>query len=247
MDRRTFLMSASALTVAGCAIRPTPRGVYELTEVPAPTYRVGDRWTYRRTDGYNGLPRGILTRAVTAVDAGGIRIITQDENGRVIDDARYQAPGLQLAGTFSEDGPMIGRCATPFREYDFPLVAGKKWRDAFYLDRDDLGGTRNYVTASLYAEGWEDIQVADRSFHALVLRRALNLGEKSFWYGTMYRYETEWYVPTLRSFARMRTEEEYYDRSGGGSGSGGGRGGGGGGIRAGDRFIYELQSFQLAS
>jgi hypothetical protein len=237
-------MSASALAVAGCAT--PPRGVYEVTEIPAPTYHVGDRWTYRRTDGYNSLPRGILTRAVTAVDPSGIRIVTQDENGRVIDDARYKAPGLQLAGTFSEDGPMIGRCATPFREYDFPLVAGKRWRDAFYLDRDDLGGTRNYVTATLYAEGWEDIHVADRNFHALVLRRSLNLGEKSFWYGTMYRYETEWYVPALRSFARMQTVEEYYDRSGGGDGGSGGGRGGGGGIRNGDRFIYELQSFQLA-
>ncbi|HEY9380184.1 MAG TPA: hypothetical protein VIQ01_02955 [Burkholderiales bacterium] len=244
MDRRTFLMSASALAVAGCAT--APRGVYEITEIPAPTYHVGDRWTYRRTDGYNSLPRGILTRAVTAVDPSGIRIVTQDENGRVIDDARYKAPGLQLAGTFSEDGPMIGRCATPFREYDFPLVAGKRWRDAFYLDRDDLGGTRNYVTATLYAEGWEDIHVADGNFHALVLRRLLNLGEKSFWYGTMYRYETEWYVPALRSFARMQTVEEYYDRSGGGNGGSGGGRGGGGGIRNGDRFIYELQSFQLA-
>lgn len=242
MNRRNFLLSACALTVTGCAMRPAPRGVYEPTEVPAPTYRVGDRWVYKRTDGYNGLARGILTREVTAVEANGIRIVTQDETGRVLDDARYEAPGLQLAGTFSEDGPMVGRCRTPFHEYDFPLVAGKKWRDAFYLDRDDLGGTRNYVTASLYAEGWEDIQAAGQSFHALVLRRSLNLGEKSFWYGTMYRYETEWYVPALRSFARMETTEEFYDRSGGGR-----RGGGGGGLRNGDRFIYELESFQLAT
>jgi len=242
MDRRSFLVSAGALALAGCAMRPAPRGVYELTEVPAPTYRVGDRWIYKRTDGYNGLPRGTLTREVRAVEENGIRIVTQDEHGHILDDARYEAPGLQLAGTFTEDGPMFGRCQTPFREYDFPLVAGKEWRDAFYLDRDDPGGIRNYVTASLYAEGWEDIQVAGQSFHALVLRRSLNLGEKSFWYGTMYRYETEWYVPALRSFARMETIEEYYDRSGGGR-----RGGGGGGLRNGDRFLWELESFRLAA
>jgi len=239
MQRRTFLL-ATAAALAGCATRPSTRGTYETTEVPAPVYNVGDRWTYRRTDGYNGLPRGILTRTVERTDKEGLRIVTRDEHGSVIEDAVYTAPGIKQAGTFSEDGPMVGRCVPPYREYDFPLVAGKRWRDAFYLERSDPGGNRNYVMVSSAAEGWEDVQVGDRSFHALVLRRSMNLGDKSFWYGTLYRHETEWYVPALKAFARMHTNEEFIDRSGGSRD-------GGGTWRNGDRFIYQLESWQLVS
>jgi hypothetical protein len=236
MNRRNFLAAAGALTLAGCAA-PAPRGVYETTEIPAPGYRVGDTWTYRRRDAYNGLPRGMLTRSVTAMDDRGIHISTRNEHGNIIDDAIFQAPGLQLAGTFSEDGPMIGRCDPPYRRYDFPLVAGKRWRQDFYLHRTDLGGTRNYVDTSMYAEGWEDIAVGDRSYHALILRRQLNLGQKSFFEGDMYRYETEWYAPAVRSFVRWHTREEFYRL-------GGGRRGGGLTLENGDRFIYELESYQ---
>lgn len=237
MKRRTFLLSAGALALAGCAVRPKPLGVYDITEVEAPVYRVGDRWTYRRTDGYNGLPRGILTRAVTAVGDDGISIQTKDEHGRLIDDAQFVEPGLQLAGTFSEDGPITGRCNPPYRKYDFPLVSGKRWQQSFYLQRTDPWGVRNYVTASLYAEGWEDIEIAGKPYRAIIVRRSLNLGEKSFFEGTMYRYETEWYAPALRGFVRMETREEYYRQ----------RAQVMGGSENGDRFIYELQSFELGA
>lgn len=234
MNRRNFLISAGALAVVGCASRPTPRGVYEITEVEAPVYRVGDRWVYRRTDGYNGLARGTLSYTVMAVGENNLHIEVLDENGRLIDDARYAAPGLQVSGTFSEDGPVTGRCDPPYREYDFPLVAGKQWRQNLYLQRTDPWGTRNYVSASCYTEGWVEVEVAGQTHRALIIRRSLNLGQKSFFEGTMYRYETEWYVPALRGFARMETREDYYRRRSQVMGI----------SDNGDRFLYELQSFE---
>lgn len=236
MKRRTFLAFGGSLALIGCAGRSVPRGVYEPTEVEAPAYRAGDRWTYRRTDGYNGLPRGILTRRVSAVTEGGYVIELRDEEGRLIDEAHFTREGLQQAGTFSEDGPMIGRCEPAYRKYDFPLASGKRWQQAFYLHRSDPGGLRNYVSMSAAVEGWEEVTVGERSYRALVIRRALNLGQKSFWESTLYRYETEWYAPALRSFVRLETREEFYRQRQRGLGA----------LENGDRFIYELLSFEPA-
>ena len=60
--------------------------------------------------------------------------------------------------------------------------------------------------------------------------------ESSFWESTLYRYETEWYAPALRSFVRLETREEFYRQRQRGLGA----------LENGDRFIYELLSFEPA-
>lgn len=230
MNRRHFLSAAGALALGACAA-PKPRGAYELTEVPEPMLRPGGRWVYKRTDGYNGLPRGLLTREVLSADAQGIRIRMSNENNAVLDEALFSSPGIQLEGTMSEDGPLTGRMDPGWRRYDFPLVSGKRWEQNFYLHRTDLGGTRNYVYVSTQVEGWEDVKVGNKIFRALVLRRFFNLGQKSHWEGTLYRKDLEWYVPALHGPVRLHTEEEFYYRPPPYFGQ----------LMNGNRFIYELQ------
>lgn len=233
MDRRTFLYASSALVLSGCATKP--RGVYEITEVPAPVRRVGQQWVYKRTDGYNGLPRGTLTRKVQSIDSSGMLITIRDERGRALDDAMFNAPGIQLSGTLTEDGPMTGRFSSPWRRYDFPLVANKRWADNFYLQRTDLGGTRNYINVSTRAEGWESVEAAGKTWKALVLSRFFNLGQKDFWSGNMSRSEVEWYAPEVQGPVRLIVTEEYFTRPGQVVGI----------PDNGNRFNYVLESFSL--
>ena len=230
MKRRTFLAAGGALLVSACAT--PPRGGFDATEVPAPRWRVGDSWTFRRTDGYNGLPRGVLTRTVESVDRNGIRFVTRTEAGSVLDDALFESPGVELSGTLSEDGPVKGVFTPPLRMVDYPLVSGKQWRQS--LVRTDANGFRTPMSASVRVEGWEEARAGDRSYRALVIRRNFMLGPKDSFSGILHREEVEWYVPELRGAARMQVAEVINARRSVHA------------LKPGDRFLYALETFRLA-
>jgi len=229
MDRRNFLAAGGALALSACAT--PPRGAFESTQVAVPRWRAGDSWTFRRTDGYNGLPRGVLTRTVAAADASRIRFVTRDEHGRVLDDALFEAPGIEVSGTLSEAGPITGTFTPRFVQYDFPLASGKQWRQEFV--RTDDNGFRIRVIASTQVEGWEDAGSRDKTFRALVIRRSFMLGPKDPFTDPLSREEIEWYAPELRGPARLRVYEWYAPPPGGLTGRG-------------DFFLYALESFRLA-
>jgi hypothetical protein len=235
MKRREFLIAGSGVLLSACA-PSKPLGVYETTEVPAPKFRAGQEWVHRRTDGFNQLPRGVLTRRVEEANADRIRMVTTDENGRILDDAVFSSPGVQHSGTLSEEGPIIGRIQTAWRRYDFPLVAGKRWQDRFYIDRTDGQGGRNFVQLSTWVEGWEEVELDGRMHRALIIRRDWNLDRRSFWQGTLYRRETEWYAPAIAAPVRWVTREEYIEAYRVSLFSS---------LAQGDWFIYRLESFKL--
>lgn len=83
------------MLLAGCA---APRGAYDAIEVPAPRWRVGDGWVYQRTDLYTKLPAGIMTRNVASVDANGVRLVTHDAAGRILQEVEYESPGIMVSG-----------------------------------------------------------------------------------------------------------------------------------------------------
>lgn len=230
MDRRRFLSAGGALALAACA---GPRlGSYESTVVEAPQWRAGDSWTFRRTDGYNGLPRHVLTRTVSAAGPGGIRFVTVDETGATHDDALFESPGVQVSGLLSEDGPIAGLFEPRLVVYDFPLHSGKAWRQGLY--RIYGSGFRAWLSHESRAEGWEDIAVGARTYRALLIRRFFNLGARdSFTRRPLYREELEWYVPELRGPASLRTNE-WFPAPPGAFFS-----------WPGDRFVYALESFRL--
>lgn len=235
MKRRTFLAAGGALLVSACAT--PPRGGFDATEVPAPQWRVGDSWTFRRTDGYNGVPRGVLTRTVESVDQNGIRFVTTNEAGSVLDEALFESPGIEISGTLSEDGPVKGVFTPPLRMVDYPLASGKQWRQS--LVRTDANGFRTAMTASVRIEGWEEARAGDKRYRALVIRRNFILGPTNSFigtstYGNLHREEVEWYVPELRGAARMQVTEFIATPR----------------MRhawvPGDRFLYALETFRLA-
>jgi hypothetical protein len=231
MDRRAFLSAGGALALAACAA--PLRGDYEGTVVEAPQWRAGDSWTFRRIDGYNGLPRHVLTRTVSAVSPSGVRFVTVDEDGATHDDALFDAPGVQASGVLSEDGPIAGMFEPRLVVYDFPLHSGKDWRQGLY--RIYGSGFRSYLSHRSRAEGWEDVAVGGRTYRALIISRFFNLGPRDSFtpYRPLYREETEWYVPELRGPVGLRTNE-WYPAPPGHMFS-----------WPGDRFVYTLESFRL--
>lgn len=223
--RRKFLAASGALVLAGCATKPV--GTYETAEVPAPSWRVGDRWTYARTDFYTKLDAGTVTREVVAAGPKGARVVTLSTNGRLLDDSTYSSAGIQTAGNLSEDTiEVAGALSPPFERYASPLASGKQWRQG--MTRTDAGGIRHPLWASTHVEGWETVKAGGRDVRALLIRRSLNLGPKDPFHSTLYHYELEWYAPDLRGSARLHIEE--WLRVGWGD-------------NPGTRYLYELVSF----
>lgn len=202
-NRRTFLAASGALAMSACAT--TPLGRPEPTQVPAPRWSVGESWTYRRTDAYNGLDRGVVTRTIESIAKNGIRVVSRRANGAVTDDALFASPGIQISGTLSEDGFVVGTFAPYLRLYDFPLVSGKRWVQD--MTRTDSNQSRYYLAASTGVEGWEEVPVGGRTYLAIIVRRTLRLGPTFVSRGDLLREELEWYVPELGAGARLRISE----------------------------------------
>lgn len=231
IGRRRLLAAGAAMMAAGCA-GPRSLGTYEVAEVPAPSWRVGDRWTYRRTDFYTRLDAGTVTREVVSVAPNGIRIVTRTVDGRLLDDATYSPPGVELSGNLSEDSASVaGTLRPPFERYAFPLVSGKQWQQS--ITRTDAGGFRSPLWARTRVEGWESIKAGNRDVRAIVIRRDFNLGPKDSFRGDLLRNELEWYAPDLRGPARMQIEEWYYEQRNTIFAE----------LMPGARYLYELVSF----
>ena len=202
-DRRTFLSASGALALSACATAPL--GTTQASQVLAPRWSIGDSWTNRRIDAYNGLDRGVVTRAVESVSEKGIRVVTRQANGAVSEDALYESPGIQISGTLSEDGYVAGTFDPRLRRYDFPLVSGKRWEQQ--LTRTDSNQSRYYLAASTRVEGWEEVLIGGRAHRAIIVRRTLRLGPTPPYDADLHREELEWYVPELRTGARLRIFE----------------------------------------
>jgi len=208
--RRGFLAASAALALAGCAAGRSLSGAASSEEVPQPVWRVGDRWTYRRTDMFTGLDAGNVSYVVTAASPGALRIATRNAKGEEIADRRCTRPGLEVEGNLSEDSlAVLGKLEPAYERYAFPLVSGKRWRQK--LTRTNGNGATNEMTASTQVEGWERRVVAGRELRTILIRRALNLGPKDDFTGDLSHYELEWYAPELRGPARLEVQEWYLE------------------------------------
>ena len=109
-SRRSFLI-ASAATVAagvtGCQTTAAPAATPAAAAgtIPAPVYRVGDRWTYRVQDGFRRPVVWEEKHEVIAVGANGIRVRVSQQGPSVSGtrEELWSAPGLVSVGAVFDD------------------------------------------------------------------------------------------------------------------------------------------------
>jgi hypothetical protein len=207
MDRRTFLL-AGAATLAGCASLGYGR---EGPPVPAPEYRVGDRWTYRARDGFMTPVVWDETHEVIAAGVEGIRVrVTQ--RGPSVGSTREEllaAPGLVRVGAVFDDETR--RFDGTLKRYDFPLVGGKVWNQWIGNYNDELrrkGDINRWVRVG----GWSTIVTPAGTFDAVALRVVMHLDDDEFWRDRTECTYLTWYAPAVRNFVRDQREAEYQER-----------------------------------
>jgi hypothetical protein len=203
---RLFLAFTSMLLVASCAtnLSPTPpAGV--AAEVAAPALRPGNTWRYAVSDGFTKIPRGTVEYRVRTVEGG---VVTVDVRNGTQEHTELYAP----------DGNWLKRPATnmqefsynpPYRAFDFPLSAGKKW-ESRATATDPADGRSFPVRISGRVLGWERIRVPAGEFDTLKVRRMVYLDY--FLQGVRGQSvigETDWYAPALNQVVRRETISQY--------------------------------------
>jgi hypothetical protein len=210
--RRIAALLCVALTGAlgGCAGYETP-GSGPAAE--APTYHVGDRWTYRAQDGFRVLERWEEVHTITAVGADGIAArITQNGPTRNIARAElWPAPGLVKVGAVYEN--QTRRFATPLERYRFPLAAGGSWSQ-FVDTYDETAGKAGQINHYVRVLRWETVTTPAGTFDAIVMQVLMRLDDEQFWrYATDCNYLV-WYAPAVRGVVRAEERASYQEKGG---------------------------------
>jgi hypothetical protein len=207
MDRRTFVLAASAAMLPGCVVVGGAAG----PPAPAPVYRVGDRWVYGAKDGFRLPVVWDETHEVIAVDAQGIAIrVTQ--KGPTVDNTRVerlQAPGVVTTGALFDSETRVFK--TPLLRYRFPLAQGESWNQ-FVENYDESTKQGGQINRYVKVGGWEKVQVPAGEFDAINLRVIMRLDDETFWrYATECNYEI-WWSPATGASVREVKSAQYLDK-----------------------------------
>jgi len=201
---------ALVLLAGGCAV-VDQRGDLSGRVAAAPTFAVGDRWTYRGREGFRSPLVWEETHEVTAVGPDGIRVRVTLEGPHVHGsrDEILVAPGLVRTGALMDIETR--RFATPVYRYRFPLAAGATWNqwvDNFNETTNKSGQINRYVRAG----GWEKVSTPAGVFDAIRMRVMMRLDDEEFWrYPTTCNYLI-WYAPAVGAPVREEKDAEYYER-----------------------------------
>lgn len=195
----------SWLLLASCAqlSQTPPAGV--PAEIAAPQLRPGVSWRYAVADGFTRIPRGTVE----------YRVRTVESNTVTVDVIGNGQEGIEL---YARDGNWLRRPATnmqefvynpPYRAFDFPLVAGKRWF-AKTSATDPADGRTFPVTIEGRVLGWERIKVPAGEFDTVKVKRMVylnffRLGDR----GQSVIQETDWYAPAIDLVARRETTSQY--------------------------------------
>jgi len=182
----------------------------------APTFRVGDKWVYRVTDGFRTPLRWDETHEVIGVAPGAItvRVTETGPNARGARTEVWATPGLLQTGpVFDEE---TRRFTVPVKIYDFPMSPGQRWNqwaDNQWGDRAAgnafrSGQINRYVTVG----EWTKVPTPAGTYDALALRVLMRLDDGEFWrWPTTCNYLV-YYAPAVGAMVRAEKRAEYWEK-----------------------------------
>lgn len=174
----------TALLAPGCAPDLSKKGADEEM-VTRPEWRVGDRWSFKRTN--LGGVSGVVTHQVVAASTDDYTVRVLGLGGEVT--RRWTTEFHLVQETFA-DGTTV-RYEPPASFFTWPLKLGATWTQDFqYTDGRNDG---RYSNVWKVAPMIEAIDTVAGRFYVLRVER---------WSGTR-RLEAYWYSPRIRYFVRL--------------------------------------------
>jgi hypothetical protein len=185
---RSALLVAGLLAVSGCAL-DMPKAEAEKVaaeSLPQPEWRVGDRWTFKRT-ALTGAT-SVITHQVVSATTEGYTVRTQ---GLVPEVTRRWTLDLHLVEETAADGTFM-RYEPPALFFSWPFKPGDTWTQEFqYADGRNDG---RYANTWKVGAGVEPIDTVTGRFYTLRVER----------WGGPRRLETYWYNPRVRYWVRLQ-------------------------------------------
>jgi hypothetical protein len=177
----------------------------------APTFRVGDRWVYRATDGFRVPVVWDETHEVTAVAPDRITVrVTQ--KGPTVNNERVEiwtaAGSLATGAVFDEE---TRRFTPPAKIYEFPLAPGNTWNQwvsNFNQTTSREGEINRYVKVG----GWEKVMTPAGAYDAIRLRVLMRLDDGEFWREPTTCNYLLLYAPAVGATVREEKNAEYREK-----------------------------------
>jgi hypothetical protein len=176
----------AAAVLGGCPLDIHKTGAEKETEaLPRPEWRVGDRWSFKRTN--LGGASGVVTHQVIAATMDSYTVKVLGLGGEV---TRQWTTEFHLVQETFSDGS-TARYEPPASFFTWPLKLGMTWSQDFqYTDGRNDG---RYSNTWKVAEGIEAIDTVAGRFYVVRIER---------WSGTR-RLVSYWYSPRIRYFVRL--------------------------------------------
>lgn len=189
--RRRLVVALLALLAPACVGAPGGREA-SLEALPAPEWRVGDRWVFRRTT--LGGATVVVTHQVVRATAEGYTVRVLGLPGPV---GRQWTRALALAEETPGDGT-TARYVPPLPLFAWPLAPGQAWVHEFLYVEGPREG--RYLNSWRVGTVVEPVDVVAGRFYTVRIER---------WAGPE-RLETYWYNARVRYWVRLEDYRRGY-------------------------------------
>jgi hypothetical protein len=210
MDRRTFLLATPAVLATGCVSVGGAAG----PPMPAPTWRVGDRWVYNCADGYRVLVQWTETHEVTHVDATGIAVRVTGQGG--VNFQRVEllsSPGVVKIGAVY-DPDERREFNPPMTRFEFPLTPGTTWSQQL-RNLNPENQLQSNISRFVKTGGYETVTSPAGTFNAITMRTLMSVDDNNpFRWPTQCNYVT-WWAEAPGNVVRMTKYATYRERGDG--------------------------------
>lgn len=151
--------------------------------IPAPSYRVGDRWTYHGEQGFRARTTWDETHEITAVGPDGITVrVTTSAQNQAVRTEQWQAPGVVLVGSVLEDETR--RFDPALVRYQYPLTTGDVWQQRI-RDLNQPVNPFGPIQRQVSVGGYESVATPAGTFDAIGMRVVVTLDDE-----TAFRWPT---------------------------------------------------------
>ncbi len=210
MKRRTFLLAAPAAMMSGCVAVGGVAG----PPLPAPVWRVGDKWVYNCADGFRVLVTWVETHEVVAIDAQGIdvRVTLVGETMNYTRMERLRSPGVVISGAvFNPDETR--NFTEPMIRYQFPLTGGTSWNQQL-RNLTPANELMSWISRFVRVGGFEQVSVPAGTFDALTMRIIMTVDENSPFNFPFQCDYLVWWAEKAGAMVRMQKTATYRERGG---------------------------------
>ena len=156
---RRHVLLALAVAPVGCTIQPlAPLATHTMGITPGRTdvspTQVGQAWTYRQLNHFNGQLLAEVRETVATVDQ---RVVVERQAGNLALPAEHHGPWGQLLRDPVWDYPLNLEHAVPL--WPTALIPGQVQRVDTHF-KEDGGSYRSWVQVYSVVKGWERVTVA---------------------------------------------------------------------------------------